>query len=72
MIVIHRGESPGLIAYANPTADVVAVPPRQSAIAPIALSTEDIRYGGCRTDADSQSQLFPYELLVTGPSERRL
>ena len=71
MIVIQRGESPELIAYANISSDTIAVQSRQTGIQPILLSTEDARYGGRRTAADSSSQLLPYEILVTCPNEWR-
>ena len=71
LIVVRRGESPGLIIYANPTAEVVAMPLLPSVMEPILLTTEDPRYGGRRTADDPPSQLLPYELRVTGSNEWR-
>ena len=72
MIILHRGESPELIAYANISSDTIAVQSERKGILPILLSTEDARYGGRRTAGDPPSRLHPYEVLVTGPNEWRL
>jgi maltooligosyltrehalose trehalohydrolase len=71
-IILHRGASPGLIAYANISSDTIALQSQPNGVLPILLSTEDARYGGRRTAADSSNQLHPYEVLVTGPNEWRL
>ncbi len=48
MIILHRGESPELIAYANISSDTIAMQSRRKDVLPILLSTESARYGGCR------------------------
>ncbi|HEX3999037.1 MAG TPA: malto-oligosyltrehalose trehalohydrolase [Pirellulales bacterium] len=70
IIVIRRGESPAMMMYANLTAEPATIP-SQSASWPSSasspwFSTEDVRYGGSRTPADSAERLLPYELLVRG------
>jgi maltooligosyltrehalose trehalohydrolase len=75
LIVVRRGDSPGLIAYANLSAATIGLSTGQSAANPVdsvIFSTEDSRYGGRRSAADSSDHLLPYELLIFGPNEWRL
>jgi maltooligosyltrehalose trehalohydrolase len=72
VLVLRRGEGPGLTAYANLTPDRVGVPPPEAAEGSIVLSTEEPRYGGRRNVQMPLAYLDPYEMCLLGPREWRL
>ncbi len=74
LLVIERGDTEKIIAYANLGKDVLQLSTQYSSRRtryPI-LSTEDCRYGGTRAMAEPVRELLPYELVIFGDISWRL
>jgi maltooligosyltrehalose trehalohydrolase len=83
LLLLQRGGEDGLLAVANLTSRDVLIAALELDGRELLLSTEDVRYGGCRNVLPSTSgrgtggegagtlqQIFPYELLVFGAGGR--
>jgi maltooligosyltrehalose trehalohydrolase len=68
VLLLQRGGEKGLLAVANLSPKTATFPPLELAGKHVMLSTEDVRYGGSRSEIHSLDLLLPYEMLVLGGS----
>jgi maltooligosyltrehalose trehalohydrolase len=71
VLILNRGDDPGLLAFANLTAKEALLRPADLGERTLILSTEQPRYGGRRTDGRPVETLLPFELMILGPREWR-
>ncbi len=69
LLILRRGESPQLVAYANLSGQPIRLNQSPSAGQRFVLSTAETRFGGQRTLAPTIDQLGPYELVIAAGSE---
>jgi len=66
--VVQRGGDDGLLAVANLTANRASLAALELGGRQLLLSTEDVRYGGNRSEMRTEQGILPHELLLFGGS----
>jgi hypothetical protein len=69
LLILRRGLSPQLAAYANLTAQPIRLTHAPSAGQRFVLSTAETRFGGWRELAAAINELGPYELVIAAGPE---
>jgi maltooligosyltrehalose trehalohydrolase len=69
LLLFNRGGDNGLLIAANLTQNVASTADLPIGKTRLLLSTEDVRYGGVRSAAQSAECLFPFEAMVLGEGE---
>jgi maltooligosyltrehalose trehalohydrolase len=64
LLLLQRGGDDGLLAVANLTTQNLSIAALKLEDRRVLLSTEDVRYGGCRLQDHSLEYILPHELLV--------